>query len=70
MISKAKQAGYDLRFQSFLQEVTKVSQMEPKEEYLYKIMDNVPFKDLEAAILMAKLDYSASMNDNNKKSFK
>ena len=38
---------------------------------LYRIMDGVPFKDLETAILMAKIDYDEKMADivnDNKKS--
>lgn len=61
---------YDVRFRLFIREITRVSKMKPKEKFLYRIMDGVPFKDLETAIMMAKIDYSLKMeetvNDNHK----
>lgn len=64
MTSKVKQMEYDMRFRTFLRQIIGVSQMKPKEKYLYSIMDGVPFKDLETAILMANIDYGVATNDN------
>lgn len=61
---------YDVRFRIFMRDLTMVSRMKPKEKFLYPIMDGVPFKDLETAILMAKIDYTRkiddTVNDNEK----
>lgn len=67
MTIKAKNTTYDERFRSFLSDITAVSLMEPRAKYLYKIMDGVPFKDLETAILMANIDYDATINGNKRK---
>lgn len=70
MISEDTKKQYDVRFRLFIREITVVSRMKPKEKFLYRIMDGVPFKDLETALMMAKIDYGQKMeetvNDNNK----
>lgn len=62
---------YELRFRLFIREITVVSRMKPKEKFLYRIMDGVPFKDLETAIMMAKIDFDKQVdkagNDNGRK---
>lgn len=71
MISEDMKLCYDVRFRHFIREITVVSRMKPKEKFIYRIMDGVPFKDLETAILMAKIDYDEKMADivnDNKKS--
>lgn len=67
MISEVKKMEYDIRFRTFLRQIIGVSRMQPKEAYLYRIMDGVPFKDLETAILMARIDYGVATNDNENK---
>lgn len=67
MISEVKKMEYDMRFRSFLRQMIGVSRMKPREKYLYRIMDGVPFKDLETAILMANIDYGIATNDNESK---
>jgi len=70
MMSEDIKKRYDTRFRIFIREITGVSKMKPKEKFLYRIMDGVPFKDLETAILMAKIDYGQkiedTVNDNQK----
>lgn len=69
MMTEDMKKRYDVRFRIFIREITGVSKMKPKEKFLYRIMDGVPFKDLETAILMAKIDYedriASSSNDNS-----
>ncbi len=64
MISEDMKLCYDVRFRHFIREITVVSRMKPKEKFIYRIMDGVPFKDLETAILMAKIEYGEAKNDN------
>lgn len=70
MMTEDMKKRYDLRFRHFIREINVVSRMNPKEKFLYRIMDGVPFKDLETAILMAKIDYDPKnleiVNDNEK----
>jgi hypothetical protein len=70
MMSEDMKKQYDFRFRHFIREIIVVSRMKPKEKFLYRIMDGVPFKDLETALMMAKIDYGQKMdetvNDNNK----
>ena len=68
MMTEDMKKRYDVRFRHFMREITVVSRMKPKEQFIYRIMDGVPFKDLETAIMMAKIDYEGLMagtsNDN------
>jgi len=64
MTSDSQKTNYDIRYRRFIKEINKVSKMKPKGDYLYKLMDTVPFKDLETAILMAQIDYEEAVNDN------
>lgn len=61
---------YDARYLRFIRDIKVVNKMKPKELYLYRIMDGVPFKDLETALMMAKDDYERQpfnkTNDNEK----
>ena len=69
MMPEDMRKRYDVRFRHFIREIVVVSRMKPKEKFLYRIMDGVPFKDLETAIMMAKIDYGQksdeTVNDNN-----
>ncbi len=67
MTTEVKKMEYDMRFRSFLRQMIGVSRMKPKEKYLYTIMDGVPFKDLETAILMANIECGVAINDNKGK---
>lgn len=58
---------YDKRFQSFLSKMIDIAKFQPKEKYLYPIMEGVPFKDLEATLELAALERAKrKANDNSK----
>ncbi len=59
-----KDNSYDARYLRFVRDMSKVSEMKPKQRYLYRIMDGVPFKDLETALLMVKTDYKLGRNND------
>lgn len=63
---QSQKTKYDLRFKKFLRRINAVSKLEPREEYLYSIMDGVPFKDLETALMMAIIAFKEATNDNKK----
>lgn len=67
MTTEVKRLEYSMRFRSFMRQLFIVSRMKPKEDYLYALMDTVPFKDLEVAILMTNLRHEANANDNHKR---
>lgn len=71
MMPEDMKEQYNVRFRHFIREIIVVSRMKPKEKFLYRIMDGVPFKDLETAIMMAKIDYGPKIdktgNDNGRK---
>jgi hypothetical protein len=67
MSSEVEKIQYDMRFRAFLRQIISVSRLKPKERYIYKVMDGVPFKDLETALLMAKIDYGEGKNDNEQR---
>lgn len=56
---------YDLRFQNFLQKLVSVSNLQPRELYLYPLMDKVVFKDFETAIGGTIADFARASNDND-----
>ena len=58
-------AEYDLRFQAFLTNVMNISNLQPREHYLYRLMDRVAFKDLETAMMETIVDFTQISNDNS-----
>ena len=57
---------YDLRFQSFLHKLTNISNLYPREKFLYPLMDKVIFNDFETAMSSAIIDFADISNDNAK----
>lgn len=50
----------DLHFHDFLNTIWAVAKLEPREKYLYSLMQSVPFRDLEVALDIAIIEYDAS----------
>ena len=42
--------AYEKRFHAFSCKLALVRSMQPRKDYLYPLMDQVPFKDLEVAL--------------------
>lgn len=57
MNPEIKKIDYDMRFRMFLRQIMGISRMKPKERYLYRVMDGVPFKDLETAIQITRIEF-------------
>lgn len=68
MINKQYHANdkleYDLRFQAFLNKVINISNLYPRDQHLYPLMDSVAFKDLETAMVNTIIDFANASNDN------
>lgn len=48
---------YDQRLQNFLKEIDAIVNMNPRHNPMHDIMDSVPFKDLETALMMARMEH-------------
>jgi hypothetical protein len=57
---------YDLRFQAFLTKVMNISNLYPRDQHLYPLMDKVAFKDLETAMIATIQDFAAEASNDNK----
>ncbi|MEZ5902066.1 MAG: hypothetical protein R3D88_02000 [Alphaproteobacteria bacterium] len=57
---------YDLRFQSFLTKIMNISNLYPRDQHLYPLMDKVAFKDLETAMIVVIQDFAAEASNDNK----
>lgn len=51
---------YNKRLQDFLKEIDTVANLNGPNSPLHDIMDSVPFKDLETALMMARLEQDPS----------
>lgn len=60
------QSEYDIRLKKIVRRMNAVSKLSPREQYLYPIMDGVPFKDLETALMMAIIAFKDATNDNKR----
>lgn len=47
---------YTKRLEKFLKEIDEIASLDPRNNPMHQIMDTVPFKDLETALMMAKLE--------------
>lgn len=54
---RSNTVNYDERLQKFLTQIHTVEQSKRKD--LYEIMDMVPFRDLETALMIATMDQKA-----------
>ena len=55
---------YQARLQTFLSRIEHIRAMSPKGKVLHEIMDTVPFRDLETALMMATMDVNQmAVND-------
>ena len=57
---------YDLRFQAFLNKIVNISNLYPRDQHLYPLMDTVAFRDLETAMINTIIDFANASNDNQK----
>ncbi len=58
---------YDLRFQAFLTKIVNISNLYPRDQHLYPLMDKVVFKDLETAMISTIEDFATEVSNDNKK---
>jgi hypothetical protein len=55
--------NYNERLKAFLQEIEELAQIGDNKNPMHAIMDTVPFKDLEIALMMARMEQGMEMSN-------
>lgn len=63
MINQDKQARYRVRYMKVMDDLNQISKMQPREKYMYRLMDTVIFQDFETALDGMIEDFQIA-NDN------
>jgi hypothetical protein len=67
MITNKRKVQYRVRYHKVVRDLSDIYRMEPKEKYMYKLMDTVIFQDFETALDGTIEDFKEAHNDNEKK---
>lgn len=67
MDKTVKKANYRVRYVKVMENLNKITDMKPKERYMYRLMDTVIFHDFETALDVVIEDFKEANNDNEKK---
>lgn len=62
-----KKANYRVRYVRVMENLNKITDMQPKERYMYRLMDTVIFHDFETALDVVIEDFKEANNDNKKR---
>ncbi|MEM6812588.1 MAG: hypothetical protein AAF549_09010 [Pseudomonadota bacterium] len=63
--SEDQKKSYHIRYTKVIKDLNAISKMEPREGYMYRLMDTVIFQDFETALDTIIEDYRIA-NDNEK----
>lgn len=66
MDNTVKKANYRVRYVKVVEDLSEISQMLPREKYLYRLMDMVIFHDFETALDVVIEDFKEANNDNQR----
>ncbi len=64
MITRAQKTAYRVRYVKVLEDLREISTMQPKERYMYRLMNTVIFQDFETALDVVIEDFKNASNDN------
>lgn len=64
MITRAQKTAYRVRYVKVLEDLREISTMQPKERYMYRLMNTVVFQDFETALDVVIEDFKNASNDN------
>lgn len=64
MITRAQNTAYRVRYVKVLEDLREISTMQPKERYMYRLMNTVIFQDFETALDVVIEDFKNASNDN------
>ena len=62
-----KKANYRVRYVRVMENLNRITDMQPKERYMYRLMDTVIFHDFETALDVVIEDFKEANNDNKKR---
>jgi hypothetical protein len=57
MSKNAERKQYEIRLRALVIRLFAVRRLHPREQYLHRVMDGVPFQDLETALMLAEMKY-------------
>ncbi len=64
MSIRAKKKSYHLRYLKVIEDLNTIADMQPRERYMYRLMNTVIFQDFETALDVVIEDYKNASNDN------
>lgn len=64
MITKNRKRQYRARYVKVMSNLTEIAGMQPKEQYMYRLMNTVIFQDFETALDVVIEDFKNASNDN------
>ncbi len=66
MITRKQKNTYRVRYVKVLENLTEIHNMQPRERYIYRLMNTVIFHDFETALDVVIEDFKEAHNDNKK----
>ncbi len=66
MITRQQKNAYRVRYVKVLENLNDIHKMQPRERYLYRLMNTVIFNDFETALDVVIEDFKEAHNDNKK----
>lgn len=66
MITRKQKTAYRVRYVKMVDNLNDIKNMQPRERYLYRLMNTVICKDFETALDVVIDDYKQAHNDNKK----
>jgi hypothetical protein len=66
MITRKQKNAYRVRYVKVLENLTEIHNMQPRERYIYRLMNAVIFHDFETALDVVIEDFKEAHNDNKK----
>ena len=64
MITRAQKNAYRVRYVKVLENLNEIHNMQPRERYIYRLMNTVIFHDFETALDVVLEDFKNAQNDN------
>jgi len=61
-----QKSTYRIRYERVIENLSEIATFNPKEKYMFQLMDTVIFYDFETALDVVLEDYKNAQNDNNK----
>lgn len=66
MTTEQQKSNYRVRYVKVMDDLTEIANMQPKEKYMYRLMNTVVFQDFETALDVVIEDFKNAQNDNKK----